>query len=59
MPSVSPQLLLRAAALGVAVVIIQVAAVSQVVIFGTSADLTPLVVAVHFGTIAAANGWWR
>lgn len=45
MPSISPQLLLRAAALGVAVVVLQVAAVSQIVLFGTSADLTPLVVA--------------
>jgi len=45
MPNVSPQLLLRAAILGVAIVIIQVAAVSQIVLFGTSADLLPLVVA--------------
>jgi rod shape-determining protein MreD len=58
MPSVSPQLLLRAAVLGVAVVIIQVAAVSQVVIFGTSADLTPLVVAavgLLCGSVAGAT----
>jgi rod shape-determining protein MreD len=45
MPSVSPQLLVRAAILCVAVVVLQVAAVSQIVLFGTSADLTPLVVA--------------
>jgi rod shape-determining protein MreD len=41
----SPQLILRAALLGLAVVVLQVAAVSQIVLFGTSADLTPLVVA--------------
>jgi rod shape-determining protein MreD len=45
MPNVHPQLLLRAAILGVAIVIVQVAAVSQIVLFGTSADLLPLVVA--------------
>jgi rod shape-determining protein MreD len=45
MPSVAPQLILRAAVLGVAVVVLQVAAVSQIVVLGTSADLTPLVVA--------------
>jgi rod shape-determining protein MreD len=45
MPAVTPQLLLRTALLGVAVVVVQVAAVSQVVLFGTNVDLTPLVVA--------------
>jgi rod shape-determining protein MreD len=45
MPPVTPQLLLRAALLGVLVVLVQVAAVSQVYLFGTNADLTPLVVA--------------
>jgi rod shape-determining protein MreD len=45
MSAATPQLLLRAAVLGVAVVLVQVAAVSQVVLFGTNADLTPLVVA--------------
>lgn len=45
MGSVSPQLVLRLAVLGIAVVVLQVAAVSQIVIFGASADLTPLVVA--------------
>ncbi len=45
MGAVNPQLLVRIAVLGVGVVILQVAAVSQVVIFGASADLTPLVVA--------------
>jgi rod shape-determining protein MreD len=45
MPHVTPQLLLRAAILGVAVVVLQVAAVSQVYLFGTNADLMPLVVA--------------
>jgi rod shape-determining protein MreD len=41
----TPQLLGRLAALGVGVVLVQVAAVSQVQIFGTNADLLPLVVA--------------
>ena len=45
MPPVTPQLLLRTALLGVLTVVIQVAAVSQVWLFGTNADLTPLVVA--------------
>jgi rod shape-determining protein MreD len=41
----TPQLILRLAVLGLAVVVLQVAAVSQIVVFGASADLTPLVVA--------------
>jgi rod shape-determining protein MreD len=45
MPPVTPQLLLRVALLGIATVVVQVAAVSQVYLFGTNADLTPLVVA--------------
>ncbi|WCB95002.1 hypothetical protein DSM104299_03743 [Baekduia alba] len=45
MAGLSPQIALRLAVLCVGVVVLQVAAVSQVVIFGTSADLTPLVVA--------------
>ena len=45
MGAISPQLVLRLGVLCVAVVVLQVAAVSQVVIFGVSADLTPLVVA--------------
>lgn len=43
--AVSPQLILRLVLLGLAVVILQVAAVSQVVLFGATADLTPLAVA--------------
>jgi len=43
--AVSPQLILRLILLGLAVVILQVAAVSQVVLFGATADLTPLAVA--------------
>lgn len=43
--SVTGQITLRLALLGLAVVILQIAAVSQVAIFGVSADLTPLVVA--------------
>jgi len=57
MSSTTPQLVLRLAVLGVAVVILQVAAVSQIVIFGASADLTPLVVAavgLMCGSIAGA-----
>jgi rod shape-determining protein MreD len=45
MSATTPQLVLRLAVLGVAVVILQIAAVSQIVVFGASADLTPLVVA--------------
>ena len=40
----TPQLVARLAALGVAVVLIQVAAVSQIELFGTNADLGPLAV---------------
>ena len=40
----TPQLALRLLALGVAMVILQVAAVSQIELFGTNADLSPLVV---------------
>jgi rod shape-determining protein MreD len=43
--SISPQLILRLAVMGVLGVIVQVAAVSQVQVFGTNADLTPLIVA--------------
>jgi rod shape-determining protein MreD len=45
MGATTPQLVLRLAILGIAVVVLQVAAVSQIVVFGASADLTPLVVA--------------
>jgi rod shape-determining protein MreD len=45
MSAVTPQLVLRIAVLCIGVVVLQVAAVSQVVIFGAGADLTPLVVA--------------
>ena len=41
----TPQLAARLVALGVAMVILQVAAVSQIELFGTNADLGPLVVA--------------
>ena len=41
----TPQLTARLVALGVAMVILQVAAVSQIELFGTNADLSPLVVA--------------
>ena len=41
----TPQLAARLLALGVAMVILQVAAVSQIELFGTNADLAPLVVA--------------
>ncbi|MEA2323604.1 MAG: hypothetical protein QOD81_3454 [Solirubrobacteraceae bacterium] len=41
----TPQLAARLVALGVAMVILQVAAVSQIELFGTNADLSPLVVA--------------
>jgi rod shape-determining protein MreD len=45
MPAVTPQLLIRVALLGLGVVVLQIAAISQIVVFGASADLTPLVVA--------------
>ena len=41
----TPQLVARLVALGVAMVILQVAAVSQIELFGTNADLSPLVIA--------------
>lgn len=41
----TPQLLARLAGLGVALVLVQVAAVSQIQILGTNADLLPLTVA--------------
>jgi rod shape-determining protein MreD len=43
--SASPQLVLRVAGLCLATVIVQIAAVSQVSIFGTNADLSPLIIA--------------
>ena len=45
MPQFTPQLAARLVALGLAMAILQVAAVSQIELFGTNADLTPLVVA--------------
>ena len=45
MPALTPQLALRLLVLGLVVVLVQVAAVSQITIFGANADLTPLVVA--------------
>jgi len=53
MASVSPKLLLRTVLLGVVVVLLQVAAVSQVRLLGTNADLTPLVVAA-FGLLCGS-----
>jgi rod shape-determining protein MreD len=58
MAGVTPALVLRVAVLCLAIVVIQVAAVSQVVVFGASADLTPLVVAavgLSCGSIAGAT----
>ncbi|HEY6761748.1 MAG TPA: rod shape-determining protein MreD [Baekduia sp.] len=52
----TPQLVLRLAVLCVGVVVLQVAAVSQVVIFGVSADLTPLVVAAVGLMCGSING---
>jgi rod shape-determining protein MreD len=43
--AVTPKFILRLALLGVLVVLVQVAAVSQVTLFGTNADIVPLVVA--------------
>jgi rod shape-determining protein MreD len=52
----SPQLALRLGVLCLAAVVIQVSAVSQVVIFGVSADLTPLVVATVGLLCGSVNG---
>jgi rod shape-determining protein MreD len=41
----TPHLIARLVALGVAMVILQVAAVSQIELFGTNADLSPVVIA--------------
>jgi rod shape-determining protein MreD len=57
MAATTPQLVLRLAVMGVAVVVLQIAAVSQVVLFGKNADLTPLVVAavgLYCGSIPGA-----
>jgi hypothetical protein len=40
-----PQLVLRIAVLGVITVLVQVSAVTQIELFGTNADLVPLVIA--------------
>lgn len=45
MISVTPQFIVRMVLLGILVVIVQVAAVSQITLFGTNADILPLVVA--------------
>ena len=53
----TPQLLARLLALGVAMLILQVAAVSQIELFGTNADLSPLVIAavgMMVGSVAGA-----
>ena len=42
---ITPQLVARVVALGAVMVILQLAAISQVEIFGTTADVTPLLVA--------------
>src|SRR6185312_13779347 len=42
---ITPQLVARLVALGVTIVILQIAAVSQIELFGTNADLSPLVIA--------------
>ena len=41
----TPQLVARLVLLGVVMVILQIAAVSQIELFGTNADLSPLVIA--------------
>jgi rod shape-determining protein MreD len=53
MPAITPQLVVRTLLLGVVAVILQVAAVGQVVLFGTNADITPLVVAA-FGLLCGS-----
>jgi rod shape-determining protein MreD len=53
MPAITSQLVVRTVLLGVLAVILQVAAVSQLVLFGTNADVTPLVVAA-FGLMCGS-----
>jgi rod shape-determining protein MreD len=53
----TPQLVARIVALGVTMVVLQVSAVSQIELFGTNADLSPLVVAavgLLVGSLAGA-----
>jgi rod shape-determining protein MreD len=53
-----PQLIVRLAVLGVLTVLLQVSAVTQLEIFGTSADLVPLVIAavgLLAGSVAGAS----
>jgi hypothetical protein len=52
-----PQLVLRLALMGIVTVLVQVSAVTQLQIFGTNADLMPLVIAavgLLAGSIAGA-----
>jgi rod shape-determining protein MreD len=52
-----PQLILRLTILGILTVLLQVTAVTQITVFGTNADLTPLVIAavgLLCGSIAGA-----
>jgi rod shape-determining protein MreD len=56
MGPLSPQLVVRLGVLCLAAVVLQVSAVSQVVIFGVSADLTPLVVAAVGLLCGSVNG---
>ena len=56
MPALTPQLALRLLAMGLLTVLVQVSAVSQITIFGTNADLTPLVVMAVYLTVARRLG---
>jgi rod shape-determining protein MreD len=52
----TPKLAARLVVLGVAMVILQISAVSQVEVFGTNADLAPLVVAAVGLTVGSVPG---
>jgi rod shape-determining protein MreD len=54
--TVTPQLAARLVVLGLSIVILQVAAVSQIELFGTNADLSPLVVGAVGLTIGSLPG---
>lgn len=58
MSAVNPKLIVRLVVLGLGTVLVQVAAVSQIELLGTNADLTPLVIAavgLLCGSIAGAS----
>jgi rod shape-determining protein MreD len=53
---ITPQLVVRLVVLGVTMVILQIAAVSQIELFGTNVDLSPLVIASVGLTLGSVPG---